>query len=87
MNTIDLIHAALQAKETFDRATTDAQAAAQALRDAALALQQANQTLHDDLDANGPCVVIDDTASPPTVLLYTAADPDSYAVTEIRVAA
>jgi hypothetical protein len=87
MSTSDLIDAALTAKANFTSATTAANTAAAALQTAAQALTAANQALHDDLSTNGPAVVVDETTTPPTVTLYTAADPDSYSATEIRVAA
>jgi len=87
MNTVDLINAALDAKKAFDTATVNAQAAADILRNAIAALKTANQALHDDLDVNGPCVVVDDSTTPPVVTLYMAVDPDTYSANEIRIAA
>jgi hypothetical protein len=87
MNTYQLIDAALAAKDAWEQATSDAGAAVQALQDATAALKTANQALHDDLAANGPAVVVDSTITPPIVTLYTPVEPDSFAATEIRVAA
>jgi hypothetical protein len=98
MKTIDLINAALAAKTAFEDAeakltqvTQQAQAAiaqAKADRESALqALDDANQALHDDLKANGPCAVFDPATNPAAIDLYSFLDPDTYQVTEIRMAA
>jgi outer membrane protein TolC len=87
MSTSDLIDAALQAQADFDDARTRSAAAAAQLKAAEQALTLANQALHDDLAANGPCVTIDDTQTPPVITLYEAVDPSSWESTVLRVAA
>jgi hypothetical protein len=86
MATKDLIEAAKQAKADWEAAKQAASTAAQRLRDCETALAEAELALHDDLEANGPAVVIDDETDPVTVYVYSAADPDTYSVKEIRVA-
>jgi len=86
MNTYDLIMAALEAKSAYDQAVGAAQAAAAALSQAQSVLAAANQALHDDLAANGPAVIVDETSTPPAVTLYAAVDPDTYSATPLRVA-
>jgi len=87
MSTLDLINVALDAKEAYDTAYAAVGQAAAQVQTCLQALQTANQNLHDDLASGGACCVIDDTTTPPTVTVYTAADPDSYTATPIRVAA
>ena len=50
------------------------------------AIQTVNQAIHDDLVANGPCCIVDNSTSPPTATIYTPVDPDSFAATPVRVA-
>lgn len=87
MNTYDLIQAALTAQSDFDAARAAASSAAANLQKAQTALDAANQALHDDLAANGPAVLIDDTTDPATITLYTAQEPNSWNSNVIRVAA
>jgi hypothetical protein len=63
----------------------DAALAAQTASDVDIAA--ANQALHDDLAANGPAVIVDETTTPLTVTMYSAVDPDTWTSAEIRVAA
>jgi hypothetical protein len=86
VTTHELIQAALQAQADFDTAQSTLQTATAAMQAAQAALQSANQALHDDLAANGPAVIVDDTTMPATVTMYTAVDPDSWHATNIRVA-
>jgi hypothetical protein len=86
MTTAQLIDAALAAQADYDAAKQGAATAQARLAAAQQMLSQANQALHDDLDANGPAVTIDDSSSPPVVTVYQAVDPDTYSATEIRVA-
>jgi hypothetical protein len=87
MSTHDLIQAALDAQTAFDAAQATMKSASQALQQAQANLTAANQALHDDLAANGPAAIVDETTTPATVTMYTAVDPDSWQATEIRVAA
>jgi hypothetical protein len=87
MTTKDLIDAANQAQAALDAAKSAVQSAAAQLQQAQANFDAASQALHDDLAANGPAAVVDDTVSPPTVTVYTALDPDSYQATVIRTAA
>jgi hypothetical protein len=87
MTSKELIDAALAAKTAFDQAQAAMQQAGADLQAAQDNLTAANQALHDDLSANGPCVVVDTTTTPATCIMYSALDPDTYLATEIRVAA
>jgi hypothetical protein len=69
--------------ETDDAALAAAKVADDAAK---VALTSAAQSLHDDLVANGPEVLIDSTKTPPTVTLYQSVDPGSYSATAVRVA-
>ena len=90
MTTRELIAEALQAKSDFDFATSSLSTAVQAVQNAQDALAAANKALHDDLlpapAGNGPALVFDDTIDPPTAVVYSAADPDTYTATPVRVA-
>jgi hypothetical protein len=85
--TAQLIDAALQAQSDYDQAVADLALATAKKQAAAKVLSDANQALHDDLAANGPAAVYDDTQTPPVITVYQAVDPDSYSATEIRIAA
>ncbi len=87
MTTYELIQAAEKAKADDEEASQNLGVAQAAKGRTAAALAAANQALHDDLAANGPACVVDDSTTPPTVTVYTAADPDTYEATELRVAA
>ena len=87
MSTLQLIQAAEAAQAAFDQASQQFQAAAQQVQQAQQVLSDANQAVYDDLSANGACVVVDDSTSPSTVTMYTAADPNTFTATPIRVAA
>jgi hypothetical protein len=87
MTTFELILAAEKAKSDDDEASVNLGLAQAAKQRTAAALVAANQALHDDLAANGPACVVDASVTPPRVTMYTAADPDTYEATEIRVAA
>ena len=84
--TKQLIDAALAAKSTYDQASATMSSSTAALNQAKTDLEAANQALHDDLADNGARCVIDTTTTPPTVTVYTAADPDSYTATPVPVA-
>ena len=86
MTTRELIEAALQAQTDYDTAASNMAAATTALQNAKVALADANQAVHDDLAANGPAVIVDESVDPITVTLYTAAEPDTFTATPIRVA-
>jgi hypothetical protein len=86
MTSKDLIQAAELAQTAFDDATTQFGAAAQQVQEAQATLTDAQQAVYDDLTANGACVLVDETTTPVTVTLYTAADPNTYTSKEIRVA-
>jgi hypothetical protein len=86
MSTRELIDAALAAKADFDNAQSAMSQAATALQTAQAALVSCNQALHDDLAANGPFADVDTSATPITVTLYTAEDPDTWNATPIRAA-
>ena len=44
------------------------------------------KALFDDLSENGPAVTVVTIPAPPVVTLYTAAPPDTYTATILRVA-
>jgi hypothetical protein len=85
--TRELIEAALAAQEAFDTATATLAGATAAVAQAKTELTAANLSVHNDLVAGGPCCIIDESTDPPTVTMYTAAEPDSFTATPIRVAA
>jgi hypothetical protein len=87
MTTSELIDAALAAQADYEDARKGSAAAAARLQVAQQTLTAANQALHDDLEANGPCVTVDDTQDPPLVTMYEAVSPDSWSATVIRIAA
>lgn len=85
MTTKELIDAANAAK-TADATAAEQLAAAQAAKDAsASASTAADKALHDDLSANGPAVTVS-ADTPPVVVIYKAADPDSFTSETVRVA-
>jgi hypothetical protein len=86
MSTRELIEAALAAQEAFDTATATLAGASAAVAQAKSELTAANLAVHNDLTASGACAIIDETTDPPTVTMYTAAEPDSFTATPIRVA-
>jgi hypothetical protein len=101
VDTIDLINGAVNlraaletAKQNLQTTIAQAQTAIQTATDAVNQAQAdstaADQALHDDLlpppDGGGPALVLDLTVEPPTAVMYTAVDPDSWTVTPIRVA-
>jgi hypothetical protein len=87
MTTYELIQAAELALLADQQATDALEAAKLGKQQTGAALMAANQALHDDLQANGPACVVDDSSDPPTVWLYSAAEPSTWQKNEIRVAA
>jgi hypothetical protein len=87
LTTKQLIDIAHRAQAALDKALMVANKVAEVIQSLKNDVQNANQNVHDDLAANGPCIVVDNTTSPPTALMYTAVDPDSFTATPVRVAA
>jgi hypothetical protein len=87
MTTYELIQAAEAAILDDQQAVQQLQAATVERERTQAALLAANQALYDDLSANGPACVVDDSSDPPTVWLYSAAEPAAWQKNEIRVAA
>jgi hypothetical protein len=84
MDTEALVEAVNTAQDAFDTAFANTKATTDALRTANDTLVAAKQALHDDLAQNGMYGHLDTSVSPPTLTLYTAADPDSFTATPIR---
>jgi hypothetical protein len=84
MSTEELIDDALAALDSYNEAMGNASSAAQALSSAKEFLDAANQALHDDLVANQAYARVDTTVTPVSVVIYTAAEPNTYTATPIR---
>jgi hypothetical protein len=86
MATLDLINQAESDKTASAGAAEALATATQAKLDADTAAATSAAALCADLTANGPAVIVDDTADPPVVTLFTAATGDTYTATILRVA-
>jgi hypothetical protein len=86
LTTKQLIDAALRAQSAYSWSVIVLGRVAQAVRAAFVTVQATSKAVHDDLEENGPCCVVDNSTNPPTVTAYIPADPDSFMATQIRVA-
>jgi hypothetical protein len=87
MNTRALIDAVLAAQAQLADAESAFASATAALDAARTALANASLALHDDLVANGAVLYVDESTTPPSYTIYSAAEPDTFTATPIRAAA
>lgn len=86
MATIDLIEQAELDKSAASEAEDTLAEVAQEKLDADKTAAASAKALFDDLSENGPAVTVVAVPAPPVVTLYTAAPPDTYTATLLRVA-
>lgn len=85
MTTKELIDAALASTKAKAETETALAAATTAEAHAATDLAASNKAVHDDLAANGQALYL--TAdTPPAYQVATSVDPDTFALTPIRIA-
>ena len=86
MSPQELIDAALLARDNFASAQSGVTTAGQTLQAAQAAMQSADKALHDYLVDNRPLIRVDEVATPPTAIIFTAAEPDTFTMTPADVA-